>query len=260
MEDLEEYLRFAKDIAYYAGDIMKKYFNTDNHQTYKGDRTIVTIADKEINSYLIQKVKEKYPEHAVDGEEEQYSSASHVWVCDPVDGTAVFARHIPVAVFSLALVVDGKPIIGVVYDPFTDNLYSAAIGKGAYKNDKKIHVNDYTLSDVRSYNHYDMFPLSEFNMYDILQEFKTKTTFISVGTIIRAAMCVADGEFTSAVFPGKQHKNCDVAAVKVIVEEAGGIVTDFYGNDQRYDRDINGAVITNGVVHDEILEAIKKHI
>ena len=239
MEDLEEYLRFAKDIAYYAGDIMKKYFNTDNHQTYKGDRTIVTIADKEINSYLIQKVKEKYPEHAVDGEEEQYSSASHVWVCDPVDG---------------------KPIIGVVYDPFTDNLYSAAIGKGAYKNDKKIHVNDYTLSDVRSYNHYDMFPLSEFNMYDILQEFKTKTTFISVGTIIRAAMCVADGEFTSAVFPGKQHKNCDVAAVKVIVEEAGGIVTDFYGNDQRYDRDINGAVITNGVVHDEILEAIKKHI
>jgi fructose-1,6-bisphosphatase/inositol monophosphatase family enzyme len=97
-------------------------------------------------------------------------------------------------------------------------------------------------------------------MYDILQEFKTKTTFISVGTIIRAAMCVADGEFTSAVFPGKQHKNCDVAAVKVIVEEAGGIVTDFYGNDQRYDRDINGAVITNGVVHDEILEAIKKHI
>ncbi len=68
-----------------------------------------------------------------------------VWVCDPVDGTAMYARHIPVAVFSLELVIDGVPNVGVVYDPFTDSLYSAIKGKGAYKNNEKISVNNYDL-------------------------------------------------------------------------------------------------------------------
>ena len=135
---MEEYLEFAKDIAYQAGKIMLKYFNQNNGSNYKGDKTIVTLADTEINSYLIERVKEKYPNHAVDGEEEQFGESNFVWVCDPVDGTAMYARHIPVAVFSLALVVDGEPIIGVVYDPFTDSLYSAAKGNGVYKNDEKI--------------------------------------------------------------------------------------------------------------------------
>jgi fructose-1,6-bisphosphatase/inositol monophosphatase family enzyme len=71
---------------------------------------------------------------------------------------------------------------------------------------------------------------------------------------------VANGDFTLAVYPGTKHKNCDIAAAKIIVEEAGGKVTDLFGNEQRYDGDINGALITNGVVHEEALEIIKKHI
>ncbi len=71
MENYEEYLTFAKDIAKYAGKIMLKYFNQENGASYKGDKTIVTLADTEINLYLINKVKEKYPEHCGDGEEEQ---------------------------------------------------------------------------------------------------------------------------------------------------------------------------------------------
>ena len=65
---MEEYLEFAKDIAYQAGKIMLKYFDQNNGASYKGDKTIVTLADTEINSYLIEKVKERYPTHAVDGE------------------------------------------------------------------------------------------------------------------------------------------------------------------------------------------------
>lgn len=121
----EKYLGFAKNIAKEAGKIMLKYFNIDNGATYKGDKTIVTLADKEINTYLIKQVQETFPEHSVDGEEETFGKSNYVWVCDPVDGTAMYARHIPVAVFSIALVVDGNPIIGVVYDVFTDNLYTA---------------------------------------------------------------------------------------------------------------------------------------
>ena len=257
---MEEYLEFAKDIAYQAGKIMIKYFNQNNGASYKGDKTIVTIADTEINSYLIKKVKEKYPEHSVDGEEEQFGKSNFVWVCDPVDGTAMYARHIPVAVFSLALVIDGVPNVGVVYDPFTDSLYTAIKGKGAYKNNEKISVNDYTLDDMRTVCHYDLWPEAEYNISKVVQDLERKAYFIGIGSVIRACMCVASGDFTLAIFPGTKHKNCDIAAVKVIVEEAGGKVTDLFGNEQRYDQSINGAIISNGKVHNEVLETIKKYI
>ena len=71
-------------------------------------------------------------------------------------------------------------------------------------------------------------------------------------------MCVASGEFSLAIFPGTTRKNCDIAAAKVIVEEAGGKVTNFWGEDQRYDGDIDGAIVSNGKVHDEVLATIHK--
>lgn len=191
----EEYLEFAKDIAKEAGKIMLKYFNMDNGASYKGDKTIVTLADTEINSYLIKKVKEKYPNHSVDGEEEQFGKSDYVWVCDPVDGTAMYARHIPVAVFSLALVIKGESKIGVIYDPFTNNLYTAIKGKGAYKNSEKITVNDYELNDMKTVCHYDLWPSADYNISTVIQELGKKTYFIGLGSIIRACMCVAARRF-----------------------------------------------------------------
>ena len=260
MEQNAKYLEFAKDIAYKAGEIMIKYFKGDNQASYKFDQTIVTKADTEINQYLIQRVKETFPTHSVDGEEEQFGKSDYVWVCDPVDGTAMYARHIPVAVFSLALVIDGVPVVGVVYDPFTDSLYSATKGQGAYKNDEKISVNDITLEDMRSVSNFDMWPEAEYNVFDVIKELGKKTYFVGVGSVIRACMCVANGDFNLAIFPGTKHKNCDIAAVKVIVEEAGGKVTDLFGNEQRYDQNINGAVISNRIVHEEVVSVIKNHI
>lgn len=266
----EEYLEFAKEIAKEAGKIMIKYFNTDNETSYKVDNTIVTIADKEINDYLIKKVKERFPNHSVDGEEKTFGKSNYVWVCDPIDGTAMYARHIPVAVFSLALVVDGIPIVGVVYDPFTDNLYTAVKGKGAYKNNKKIAVNNISLEDKKSIAHFDMWPNDHThfgqwknennNMYDIIKELGKEIYFVSIGSIIRASMCIASGEFTLAIFPGTKHKNCDIAAAKIIVEEAGGKVTDFCGGEQRYDTDINGAIISNKLVHEKVIKIIEKYV
>ena len=255
-----EYLEFAKGIAQYAGKIMIKYFNQDNGSSYKNDKTIVTLADTEINSYLIEKVKEQYPTHSVDGEEEQFGKSNYVWVCDPVDGTNPYANHIPVAVFSLALAIDGVSTVGVVYDPFTNNLYSAIKGIGAFKNDKKISVNNFGLDNMKSTSNFDNWPDSSYNLYPIITELGKKGYFLSIGSVIRACMCVASGEFNLALFPGTKHKNCDIAAVKVIVEEAGGRVTDLFGNEQRYDADINGAIISNGVVHNEVIETINKYL
>ena len=256
----KEYLEFAKEIAHEAGKIMLKYFNAKDISSYKGDKTIVTLADKEINTYLINKVKEKFPTHSVDGEEEQFGKSDYVWVCDPVDGTAMYARHIPVAVFSLALVVNGESKVGVVYDVFTDTLYSAIKGEGAYKNGEKMIVNNYELDDMRSVSNFDMWPEVDYNIYDIIKELGKKTYFVSVGSVIRGCMCVASGEFNLGIFPGTKRKNCDIAAAKVIVEEAGGRVTNLFGEDQRYDTDIKGAIISNEKVHSEVVETIKKLI
>ena len=256
----QKYLKFAKDIAYKAGKIMIKYFEDNSEASYKLDQTIVTKADTEINQYLIKKVKETFPTHSVDGEEEQFGKSNYVWVCDPIDGTAMYARGIPVAVFSLALVIEGVPTIGVVYDPFTDSMYSAIKDKGAYKNDKKINVNNIELNDKKSVSNFDMWPKADYNLYDSIKELGKKTYFVGVGSVIRACMCIATGDFNLAIFPGTTHKNCDIAAAKVIVEASGGKVTDLFGNEQRYDRDINGAVISNGKVHDEVVTVLKTNL
>ena len=256
----QKYLKFAKDIAYKAGKIMIKYFEDNSEVSYKLDQTIVTKADTEINQYLIKKVKETFPTHSVDGEEEQFGKSNYVWVCDPIDGTAMYARGIPVAVFSLALVIEGVPTIGVVYDPFTDSMYSAIKDKGAYKNDKKISVNNIELNDKKSVANFDMWPKADYNLYDSIKELGKKTYFVGVGSVIRACMCIATGDFNLAIFPGTTHKNCDIAAAKVIVEASGGKVTDLFGNEQRYDRDINGAVISNGKVHDEVVTVLKTNL
>jgi fructose-1,6-bisphosphatase/inositol monophosphatase family enzyme len=257
---MEEYLEFAKDIAYQAGKIMLKYFNQNNGASYKGDNTIVTLADTEINSYLIKRVKELYPSHAIDGEEEQSGKGNFVWVCDPVDGTAMYARHIPVAVFSLALVINGVPNIGVVYDPFTDYLYTAIKGKGAYKNGKKISVNDYTLDDIKTVCHCDMWSKAKYNVCKVFEKLRNKTRLNDIGSITKASCLVATGDYSLAIFTGTEHKHCDIAAVKVIVEEAGGKVTDLFGNEQRYDQSIKGALISNGIVHNEVIDVIKNYI
>lgn len=196
--------------------------------------------------------------NCVDGEEKQFGSGEYVWVCDPVDGTTMYARHVPVAVFSLALVLNGVPIIGVIYDPFTDNLYHAIKGNGAYKNDKKIQVSDIDLNNMASVSNFDMGPEATYDIYDVIKELGKETYFVSVGSVIRACCLVASGEFNLAIFPGTTHKNCDIAAAKVIVEEAGGYVTDLFGNEQRYDRSINGAIISNRIVNEKVKAIINK--
>lgn len=256
---MNEYLIFAKQIAAEAGKIMLNYFNQDNGSSYKGDRTIVTLADKEINSYLIEQVKLKYPNHSVDGEEEQSGKSNYVWVCDPVDGTAMYARHIPVAVFSLALVIDGDPVVGVILDPFTNNLYSAVKNEGAYINNKKISVNNYQLDDIKTFCHCDMGSKTQYDICEIFKTLRDKTNYKlnDIGSIARSGCLVATGDYSVSIFMGEDHKHCDIAALKVIVEEAGGKVTDLFGNNQRYDQSIKGAIISNGNVHNEIVNMIR---
>ena len=183
-----------------------------------------------------------------------------MWVCDPIDGTGMYTDGVPVSVFSLGSVVDGEVQVGVVLDPYLDHLYTAIKGEGAYCNGKPIHVNEKHLGDLGYRINFESWNHSKFNTMAMVQEVMSVARISSIGSVARSCMAIASGHFSCDLFPGTEHANCDMAASSLIVEEAGGCVTDFYGNKQKYDQALNGAVVTNGVSHDEILQKVKKYL
>ena len=256
-----EYLEFAKEITLYAGKVMMDYYHNDIDLDYKEDKTVVTVVDKKINSYLIEKVKEKYKNHSVNGEEEScVKNSEYVWVCDPLDGTSMYVNHIPVFVFSLALVYNGEPVVGVIYNANEDKIYTSIKGEGAYCNNIKISVNDKKLGNLGYKTNVEIFNNDIIDEVLLIKELKETSKISSIGSVARSCMAIATGDFSCDIFPGTTHGNCDLAASYLIVTEAGGKVTDLYGNEQRYDKGIKGAVITNGVSHNQILEIVRKYI
>lgn len=260
MNEYQRYLEFAKSVAYEAGEIMRKYFGKNPDSEFKEDDTIVTVADKEINNMVIERVKVAFPKHAINGEEASYAQdTKHVWVCDPIDGTNPFAMALAVSVFSLAYVYDGEPLVGVVYDPFTDRMFWAVKGGGAFINEDRTYVNAQGFEPKARIN-FDWWSNAEYDVLTPLIEISKRTGayLLSPGSATHAAVLVAQGDFVASVFPGTKGKCVDIAAAKVIVEEAGGKVTDLFGEEQRYDGDIRGTIVSNGVVHDELVELIQQ--
>jgi myo-inositol-1(or 4)-monophosphatase len=106
------------------------------------------MAHTKINDFVIREVKRQFPKHGVHGEEASFApEREFVWVCDPVDGTMPFSIGLPISTHSLALTKNGVPMLGVVYEPFADRLYTAIKGEGAYLNSKPIHVSNKELAD-----------------------------------------------------------------------------------------------------------------
>ncbi|MCX6781496.1 MAG: inositol monophosphatase [Candidatus Magasanikbacteria bacterium] len=228
---------------------------------WKADVTPVTETDFLINKMLIEAVNSTFPSHGILAEEESdmKAGAEYVWVCDPVDGTMPFSHGVPICAFSLALVKDGESILGVVYDPFSDRLFSAVKNQGAMLNGNSISVSKIdtfkgALGDFEggSSAHYDLFPMvRHLGMNEM-------TKLMKLSSFIYPSVLVAAGEFAFTLFPSKSTH--DAAAVKIIVEEAGGKVTDIFGNEQRYDEPINGLIASNGILHDRLVELAKKFV
>ena len=261
---MDNYLNFAKTIALKAGDVMLEHFQLGIEIEWKSDNTPVTVADKAINSMLIAEVKKAFPGHSILGEEESYmiDGSEYTWVCDPIDGTVPYTIGIPISCFSLALVKDQMPVMAVVYDPYMKRLYHAVKNQGAFLNDKKISVSK--KADLKSQTVYASVDGSKSDMIDVS---KVRDIFVmDLGVksprlycIVQTCMLIAVGTMDFALFPLRTTH--DIAAVKIIVEEAGGIVTDIIGNEQRYDqRHINGAVISNGLLHEQVLDVVRPHL
>ncbi|MBI2483861.1 inositol monophosphatase [Candidatus Uhrbacteria bacterium] len=255
---MEHYKQFAINLAKEAGGIMRANFTFGMKKEWKEDDSPVTAADRAINQLVIDSIQKEYPGHSVLAEEESalVNGSEYTWVCDPIDGTIPFSHGLGISVFSLALVQNGKSILGAVYDPFLDQLYCAEIGKRAFLNEKRITVSlqqdlDRGCIEFSVPRHrVNEFPL----FYTTMRS--TGAKVMSLLTTIHAGALVASGEFL-ATFYLLNHAH-DIAALKILVEEAGGKVTDIDGNDQRYDRPINGAIISNGFVHDQLVELIQK--
>ncbi len=256
---MSEYIKFATKLAKEAGDIMLEYFESDKLNTeYKEGNQPVTVADKKINQLVIDSVKEKYPKYSVLGEEGSIvKDSDYSWVCDPIDGTIPFMKGIPVAVFSLALVNNGKPILGVVFDPFQNKMYTAEQGMGAFCNDEEIMVSRENIN--KGIINIEWW---QDGLRDVVRPLhnlaiQTQMYDIHIPSIVYASALVAKGKIEASVFVGGKGKNVDIAAIKIIVEEAGGKVTDLDGNEQRYDQDINGAIISNSVNHQKLVDVLK---
>ncbi len=257
---MEEYLEFAKKLAREAEEIAMKYFSFELESTWKKDDTPLTIADTEINDLVVKKINETYPDHSIYGEEksEIKENSKYIWVCDPIDGTMAFSCGLPIFVFSIALVDQdtGLPVLGLINDPVMKIMYWAYKGSGAYRNDKKIFVSKDTslkntyLSTGASGKEVGF---SNLPLFKILSEKKCKT--MKYPSFIYGGIQVANGKYSGAVFYAKAGH--DVASLKIITEEAGGKVTDLNGEERRYDKDGLGCVVSNGILHEEILDCVR---
>ena len=260
---MDDYLRTANQIADSAAEIALTYFSFETENTWKEDGSPLTVADTKINKLVIDTINTAFPEHSILGEEEsdRKKGSRYIWVCDPVDGTVPFSVGLPTFTFSLALVdqSDGQPIMGLVNDPVMKNRYWATKGGGAYRNGIKIHValntdlkNTYVEIDGSS-----IFNRMDFSNTKTMEDLRSKgSRAMKLLSVVYGGIQVANGKFVGVIFFGPYAH--DVAALKIITEEAGGRATDLAGASRRYDEQGLGFLASNGILHQELLSAIAK--
>lgn len=251
---MQEYLALAKAVALEAGGIMLEGFGIGTPHSFKADHSPLTEADQRISKLVIDRIGAAYPDHSLYGEEgSRLSDSGCVWVFDPIDGTAPYLRGVPTNVFALALVKDGEPVVGVVYDPYMKRLYHAVKGEGAFLNDAPIRTSSNTElahTYIESDGHRGFKNLDFFNRGRDAQ-----MRFLSYSSTVYAHMMVAAGQLEGVVFPPTNP--WDAAAAKVIVEEAGGATSDIHGSPQRYDRETHGFVSScNAAYHERLIALI----
>lgn len=193
----------------------------------KGDSDFVTRADIEVSEYLRKRLREAFPEVGFISEEDEWQGrrSGDFWILDPIDGTTNFMHALPFCCISLALLDGGEITKGVIYSPYTDELFSAEKGKGAYLNGKRIAVSE--SSTLR-----DSVGLFEFNAYyknetdqalDHARRIYTACQDIrTLGSAALEFAYIACGR--ADVYLGRYLKPWDFAAGMLLVTEAGGRV------------------------------------
>ncbi len=245
-----------------AGDIIRdnisKSFTVSNKE---GVNNLVTEIDHKSERAIIAIIQEDFPDHQVLSEEcgAMDTSSEYKWIIDPIDGTVNFAHGIPICAVSIGIEKAGKMHMAAVYNPFMNEFYFAERGKGAYLNDQPISVSK--VNSVMNACLVTGFPYTYLDSPNgPLQVFER---FIRRGIPVRRLgsaaidLCwVAAGRFDGFF----EHKLAawDSAAGFLLVEEAGGRVTDLSNNP--YNPYQPGIIATNGMLHDELYEWVSGRV
>lgn len=235
-----------------------RFFNKEFKISNKeGMNNLVTEADHASEKAIINIIRSQFPDHQVLAEEagEIIRDSNYKWIVDPIDGTVNFAHGIPINCVSIGIEHNGEIIMGAVYNPHLNELFFAEKGKGATLNDKPIHVSGQT--EVLKACLVTGFPYTYINIpngpLEIFERLIRKGVPVRrLGSAAIDLCWVAAGRFDG--FYEHKLEAWDSAAGYLIVEEAGGKVTDFEG--KKFSVYQHRILATNGKIHDEMMEWI----
>jgi myo-inositol-1(or 4)-monophosphatase len=257
---MEQLKKVLLDATQEAGKIILQYFNGVFKIEHKeGINNLVTEVDKHAEAKIIDVIRTTFPDHSIISEEvgELKTASDYQWIIDPIDGTVNFAHGVPICCVSIGLMYEGKLLMGSVYNPMMNELFFAQKGKGATLNGNPIKVS--ANGNFKTAFLVTGFP---YNWPDGAEHpIKVFEKLVLEGLPVRRLgsaaidLCwVACGRFDG--FWEYNLQPWDVAAGYLIVEEAGGRVTDFTGKD--YDVFDKETLATNGKIHEDMLGVIKR--
>lgn len=252
---------FTIGLVLRAGNILMRdwYKHAPQGIRLKSKREIVTKYDLEVNHFLINKIRQNYPDHAILSEEGKIakSDSPYLWVIDPLDGTTNYSIHNPFFTTSVAVLKEGEPILGIVYAPVSHELYVAEKGRGAYCNEMKIGVSQETSLKnsflTFGYAHHKESLARAMKVYQHFEMYCRSIRHLGCSSLELAY--VASNRIEAEIIT-PPVRLWDIAAGLLLIEEAGGKVTDFKG--ERHNIAFNGLVASNGKIHTQILQLIKK--
>ena len=243
--------------------VLKHYFNKKELKitNKEGINNLVTEADHASEKAIVETIREAFPDHFILSEEvgELKTNSEYKWIIDPIDGTVNYAHGIPICCVSIALEQKGEMIFGAVYNPLMGEFFIAEKGKGAWMNGEPIHVS--TKSTVMDSCFVTGFPYTYLDMpnspLDVFDRFIRKGVPVRrLGSAAIDLCWVAAGRFDG--FFEHKLQAWDSAAGFLIVEEAGGKVTDYKGN--RYSAYQPQIFASNGLIHNEGLDWINDNV
>lgn len=258
MED--QFLKVAKKAALEAGKIIQNYSGQVHQKTTKHEdlSDFATEADSASEKIITKIIQQHFPKHNIIGEEDGKidNGSEYTWVIDPIDGTFSFEIGYPSYGVSIGLLKENEPIVGVIYQVATSELYSAQKGKGAYLNDQKISVSSRDKIEeaavVLDTGHMQK-RSAKFDLYIKPLFYKVGYPY-SIGSAVGCLSLIGKGVFDGVV---NQAWVWDFVAGAVIVREAGGRVSDFEGNEPDWSKERLNIVASNRLIHNQILEALR---
>lgn len=240
-----------------ATEILRFFQKSFTISNKEGVNNLVTEADHASEKAILSVIRKKFPDHQILAEEsgKLVQDSTYKWIIDPIDGTVNFAQGIPLNCVSIGIEYEGEIILGAVYNPHLNEFFVAEKGKGATLNEKAIHVSDKTET-IKSCL-VTGFPYTYINEpngpIEVFERFVRKGVSIRrLGSAAIDLCWVACGRLDG--FFEQKLEPWDSAAGYLIVEEAGGRVTDFTG--QKYSVYQHKILATNGKIHEEMLEVI----